>query len=90
MDLSPGIQTLDGKPCVFPFVYKGETYFDCTTEDDKDNKQWCSTTTNYDQDRSKGYCATKLSGIPPTSQIHSAPKPRLLIDEPKIDSTGIE
>ncbi|XP_066929579.1 uncharacterized protein [Clytia hemisphaerica] len=49
------ILTDQKKPCVFPFVYKGESYFDCTTEDD--TKSWCSLTKSYDQDLKKGYCS---------------------------------
>jgi len=52
------VQTDKGKACIFPFVYKGESYFDCTNEDDRDGKLWCSMSKNYDQDPRKGYCIT--------------------------------
>jgi len=34
-----------GKPCVFPFIYRGKTYHECTKDgsDDDVNEFWCST-----------------------------------------------
>ena len=29
-------------PCVFPFTFESKTYTECTTENDKDNRPWCS------------------------------------------------
>ena len=49
----------DGAFCKFPFVYKGQTYYDCTLADNK--KPWCSTTDNYDRDQLWGRCAGILS-----------------------------
>lgn len=40
--------------CVFPFVYMGKTYYDCTLEND--NRAWCSLTGDYDKDQRHGYC----------------------------------
>ncbi|KAJ1158371.1 hypothetical protein NDU88_011062 [Pleurodeles waltl] len=34
--------------CVFPFIYKGVTYQNCTTKDY--STEWCATTSNYDRD----------------------------------------
>ncbi|XP_051780252.1 epididymal sperm-binding protein 1-like [Erpetoichthys calabaricus] len=50
--------TLEGAPvvtekpkastCVFPFIYKGQTYNSCTMTDY--SSLWCATTSNYDKD----------------------------------------
>jgi len=36
--------TVSGEKCKFPFNYRGKTYRECTTVDDKDNFFWCATT----------------------------------------------
>ncbi|KAK1170415.1 matrix metalloproteinase-9-like [Acipenser oxyrinchus oxyrinchus] len=43
-----------GFECVFPFIYKEESYFSCTDKDS--DKPWCSLTDNYDVDEQWGYC----------------------------------
>ncbi|KAK1803113.1 hypothetical protein P4O66_021652 [Electrophorus voltai] len=43
-----------GAPCVFPFLYRGHNYSDCT--DLNYHSKWCSTTDNYDGDRQWGEC----------------------------------
>uniref|UniRef100_A0ABM5GSD1 Epididymal sperm-binding protein 1-like n=1 Tax=Pogona vitticeps TaxID=103695 RepID=A0ABM5GSD1_9SAUR len=42
--------------CVFPFIYRGKSYSDCTEEDSVSWKPWCSLTSNYDVDRKWKYC----------------------------------
>nr|XP_020668994.1 epididymal sperm-binding protein 1-like [Pogona vitticeps] len=42
--------------CVFPFIYKGNTYNACTTEGMSDGKLWCANTSNYDVDKQWVYC----------------------------------
>jgi len=51
MTLKPGsCLTVDGGRvnvgCVFPFSFKGRTYNGCTTDDDPENRLWCSTRTD--------------------------------------------
>ncbi|XP_051908692.1 protein sel-1 homolog 1 [Hippocampus zosterae] len=50
--------TADGEPCVFPFVFQGNEYFDCTTNGRGDGRLWCATTYNYDNDKKWGFCET--------------------------------
>ena len=45
----------DGASCVFPFVYRGNTYQECTTINNQ-NTLWCSITTFYDVDKRWGNC----------------------------------
>lgn len=56
------VYTLSGNdkyaPCVFPFIYKGKKYTECTYKDCKHNKSWCATTSNYDKDHKWGHCQT--------------------------------
>ncbi|XP_078357486.1 binder of sperm protein homolog 2-like [Oculina patagonica] len=44
----------DGNCCAFPFVYNGQTYYQCTSDDW--DRPWCSLTANYDQDGQWGNC----------------------------------
>jgi reelin len=48
----------DGNPCAKSFTYNGETYHGCTRDGREgiDNQLWCSTTTDFDNDRKWGYC----------------------------------
>ncbi|XP_078351706.1 uncharacterized protein LOC144636384 [Oculina patagonica] len=56
------VYTLTGNdnhaPCVFPFIYDGMKYTECTYKDCKHNKPWCATTSNYDKDKKWGHCQT--------------------------------
>ncbi|KAK3728947.1 hypothetical protein QZH41_016817, partial [Actinostola sp. cb2023] len=48
-------KTNNGGCCVFPFIYLGKTYYDCTTKNL--NNAWCATTANYDKNSDKwGQC----------------------------------
>ncbi|XP_004440166.1 PREDICTED: seminal plasma protein pB1-like [Ceratotherium simum simum] len=42
--------------CVFPFIYCGQTYDNCTTTGSVFGMPWCSVTPNYDEDGSWKYC----------------------------------
>ena len=46
--------TSKGACCVFPFIYHGVQYFECT--EDQNKKPWCATTSNYDIDGMWGHC----------------------------------
>jgi len=41
------VNCIESKPCVFPFIYRGEEYHDCTTVNNGMNngQSWCSTET---------------------------------------------
>ncbi|XP_077409063.1 protein sel-1 homolog 1 [Vanacampus margaritifer] len=51
--------TADGEPCVFPFIFQGNAYSDCTANGRGDGRLWCSTTYNYDNDKKWGFCETE-------------------------------
>lgn len=47
-----------GRPCVFPFQYKNVQYISCILTDH--HRKWCSTTANYDKDKTWGECECEL------------------------------
>uniref|UniRef100_A0A3P9A308 Matrix metalloproteinase-9 n=1 Tax=Esox lucius TaxID=8010 RepID=A0A3P9A308_ESOLU len=53
----------NGKECVFPFVFLGETYNGCTTEGRSDGYRWCSTTDNFDKDKKYGFCPNRDTAV---------------------------
>ena len=50
------VKTVDGKCCVFPFIYLGKSYSECTNVGAFWSSYWCSTTQNYDVDKQWGHC----------------------------------
>lgn len=60
--LLSSVYTLSGNdnnaPCVFPFIYHGKEFNECTKIGCKHDKVWCATTSNYDRDRKWGHCQT--------------------------------
>lgn len=51
-------KTTNGGCCVFPFTYRGEDYFECTTK--HLGVEWCATIADYDKNSNKwGECAGK-------------------------------
>nr|XP_034957546.1 epididymal sperm-binding protein 1-like [Zootoca vivipara] len=60
------------RPCVLPFVYKGQTFDNCTKQDATAGDFWCATTENYDKDGKWSYCAD--TGIQPDgSYVYQGP-----------------
>lgn len=55
-DRSPNV------PCVFPFIYQGKTYDECTRDSDPEGKRWCATKVDDDglyieNSGQYGYCS---------------------------------
>ncbi|XP_054996026.1 matrix metalloproteinase-9 [Sorex araneus] len=53
----------EGKACVFPFIFEGQSYSSCTTAGRTDGHRWCATTGNYDQDQLYGFCPHRADAV---------------------------
>ncbi|XP_063315235.1 matrix metalloproteinase-9-like [Pelobates fuscus] len=53
----------NGEPCVFPYIFDGESYSSCTKEGRSDGYRWCSTTANYDKDKKYGFCPNRDTAV---------------------------
>uniref|UniRef100_A0A4W5RA58 SEL1L adaptor subunit of SYVN1 ubiquitin ligase n=1 Tax=Hucho hucho TaxID=62062 RepID=A0A4W5RA58_9TELE len=51
--------TANMEPCLFPFLFLGKEYSDCTTDGRGDERLWCATTYDYDRDKRWGFCETE-------------------------------
>ncbi|XP_061464651.1 lymphocyte antigen 75 [Rhineura floridana] len=45
-----------GKPCEFPFFFNKTWHHDCIHNEMFTGGEWCSTTSNFDEDREWGFC----------------------------------
>lgn len=52
--------TASGEPCLFPFLFLGKEYLDCTTEGRGDGRLWCATTYDYERDKKWGFCESEV------------------------------
>nr|XP_033800440.1 lymphocyte antigen 75 isoform X1 [Geotrypetes seraphini] len=59
-----------GKPCEFPFQYKGKLFHDCTI-DERSESGWCATTFDYDSDGKWGVCLKSVNGCDHHWEQHS-------------------
>lgn len=55
--------TADGELCMFPFLFMDREYLSCTTDGRDDDRLWCATTYNYNQDKKWGFCESGCISI---------------------------
>uniref|UniRef100_A0A8C7KFU0 SEL1L adaptor subunit of SYVN1 ubiquitin ligase n=1 Tax=Oncorhynchus kisutch TaxID=8019 RepID=A0A8C7KFU0_ONCKI len=55
--------TANREPCLFPFLFLGKEYSDCTTDGRGDERLWCATTYDYDRDKRWGFCESKSAWL---------------------------
>ena len=44
---------------MFPFLFQGQEYSQCTTDGRSDGRLWCSTSYDYDQEKRWGFCESE-------------------------------
>merc|ERR1719244_1707515 len=81
-------ETIDGpgagKPCIFPFKFRGETYEECTIEGGPDVHQfWCSTKVTEDGENISGNWASCSKGCPGVTSDGFRKATCPAIDEPE-------
>ena len=65
-----------GKPCVFPFTYKGKTYNGCPVDpEDPARTRWCSTKTDEQGNHIVGNSGHCMSNCPIDDQGSVPGKP---------------
>lgn len=73
--------TLEGKPCVFPFMFLNKRYSQCTSDEDRAGKFWCSTRVDRDGWHVRGewgYCNPDTCG---TRSPTPAPTPSCTVTD---------
>ncbi|XP_042331317.1 epididymal sperm-binding protein 1-like [Sceloporus undulatus] len=77
----------NGAPCFFPFIFKNQSYENCTNEGEKSGRYWCATTRHYDVDLKFSYCAdTKLGILEPLEEGRLLTQPPLAVPGNNTDS----
>eukprot|EP00062_Callorhinchus_milii_P000078 gi/632935035/ref/XP_007887464.1/ PREDICTED: cation-independent mannose-6-phosphate receptor [Callorhinchus milii] len=54
-------RTTDGGFCIFPFIFNGNHYTDCTVDGRSDGRLWCAKTEDYDRNKEWGFCVNEYS-----------------------------
>ena len=81
--------TASGESCVFPFLFQGQEYPQCTTDGRSDGRLWCATSYDYDQEKRWGFCESESyptlpHPTPPYSTLHHHAPPCLSCPAPGI------
>ncbi len=75
----------ESTPCVFPFKYNGNLYYECITIDK--NTPWCATTGDYDRDGKWGNCVgVKCFKIDDTLKTYNEAKALCIADKASLAS----
>ena len=64
-----------GSPCMFPFIYKGQTWKQCISDGSRSSLHWCSTQVFY----SASIMCSKIENAFPKRIIHYSPLFRLMV-----------
>ncbi|KAJ3606728.1 hypothetical protein NHX12_026247 [Muraenolepis orangiensis] len=51
--------TASGELCIFPFLFQGKEYSQCTADGRGDGRLWCATSYDYDQEKKWGFCESR-------------------------------
>ncbi|KAG7177566.1 Epididymal sperm-binding protein 1-like, partial [Homarus americanus] len=85
-----GNVTVSGKPCIFPFVYKGQEYEQCIQEDAKG--PWCPTLLNkHKQPIASEFCKGNDASVkPPLTGNDTSVKPLHVSSQRQFTKDGVE